>query len=104
MLVTVKAPCVKHNPWLLILCVCGISVGGFSQTAKQPHTVGHETKEEVEIPIPESILAWDASMKEYIASPKDKEAFFTFNVTNVSLSPITFVGVTTSCGCTVAKL
>jgi hypothetical protein len=43
-------------------------------------------------------------MKEYIASPKETEAFFTFNVTNVSLANVTLSGVTTSCGCTVARL
>jgi len=58
----------------------------------------------VEIPIPESLLTWDASVKEVIAGPHDKEAQFTFNVTNVSSSQIIVSSVSTSCGCTVAKL
>jgi hypothetical protein len=58
----------------------------------------------VEIPIPESLLAWDATVKEVIAGPHDKEAQFTFNVTNVSSSQIVVSSVSTSCGCTVAKL
>ena len=50
------------------------------------------------------MLAWDATIKEYIAKPRETEAMFSFNLTNLSPSEITIQSVTTSCGCTVAKL
>ncbi len=54
--------------------------------------------------VPDSVLAWDATIKEYIAKPRETEAQFTFKLTNLSPSKITIQSVTTSCGCTVAKL
>jgi uncharacterized protein DUF1573 len=58
----------------------------------------------VEGPLPDSILAWDGTLKEHIAGPRDTDAFFIFNVTNISTSKITVLNVTTSCGCIAAKL
>lgn len=54
--------------------------------------------------IPDSILAWDATMKEFQAKPGETEAHFTFIVTNISTNPVFIDSVSTSCGCTVAKL
>jgi len=54
--------------------------------------------------IPDSILAWDAPVKEFTAKSGEVEARFTFNVTNVSSENVTIHGVSTSCGCTVAQL
>jgi len=54
--------------------------------------------------IPDSVLSWDAPVKEYTAKLGEAEALFTFNVTNVSKENVTIQSVTTSCGCTVAQL
>jgi mono/diheme cytochrome c family protein len=54
--------------------------------------------------IADTILAWDAPVKEYTAKPPELEAFFTFSVTNVSSENVTIHSVSTSCGCTVAQL
>src|SRR5260370_39450076 len=70
---------------------------------KVPHTIPSKTKISAN-EIPNSMLAWDATIKEYIAKPRETEALFTFNLTNLSPSEITIQSVTTSCGCTVAKL
>jgi len=86
-------------------CFCGGLLEDFGQAGpKDAHALPGKAKVDLEAPIPESMLAWDAPVKEYIASPRDTEATFTFNVTNISSSTITVSGVTTSCGCTVAKL
>ncbi len=54
--------------------------------------------------IPDSVLAWDSIIKLYTAKIGEMKANFTFNVTNVSTSTIVIDRVTTSCGCTVAKM
>jgi len=73
-----------------------------SASASVVHTVPlvhpHETQ------IPDGILAWDSMEKEYTAKTNETEAIFTFSVTNISTSVVVIDGVTTSCGCTVAKL
>jgi len=70
---------------------------------KAPHAIPSKAKTPVN-EVPDSVLAWDATIKEYIAKPREAEALFTFNLTNLSPSLITIQSVTTSCGCTVAKL
>ena len=57
-----------------------------------------------EAQVPDSVLSWDAPLKEYIAKLGEAEAFFTFSVTNVSKENVTIQSVSTSCGCTVAQL
>ena len=54
--------------------------------------------------IPENILSWDADMKTYAAKVEETEVTFQFNVTNISTSVVVIDSVSTSCGCTVAKL
>jgi cytochrome c553 len=57
-----------------------------------------------ETQIADSILAWDAPTKDYMAKLGEVEARFTFNVTNVSSGEVVIHSVSTSCGCTVAQL
>jgi mono/diheme cytochrome c family protein len=57
-----------------------------------------------ETQIADSILAWDAPTKDYMAKLGEVEARFTFNVTNVSSGEVVIHSVNTSCGCTVAQL
>jgi cytochrome c553 len=49
-------------------------------------------------------LAFDAEQKEYMSKPGETAANFTFNLTNISTAEVLVNRVTTSCGCTVAKL
>jgi cytochrome c553 len=49
-------------------------------------------------------LAWDATSKHYDAKRGETNAFFIFNLTNVSFSPIVVNAVRPSCGCTTPKL
>ena len=49
-------------------------------------------------------LAFDAEQKDYAAKAGEAAANFTFTLTNVSSSEVLVNKVTTSCGCTVAKL
>ncbi len=49
-------------------------------------------------------LKWDAETKEYSAQEGEREARFSFWLTNVSSSEVLINYVRTSCGCTVAKL
>jgi len=49
-------------------------------------------------------LVFDAEKKEYSAKLGEAAANFTFNLTNVSSSEVLVNKVSTSCGCTVAKL
>lgn len=49
-------------------------------------------------------LAFDSEQKEYSAKPGEASAHLTFNLTNISSSEVLINRVTTSCGCTVAKL
>lgn len=51
-----------------------------------------------------NILTWDAVSKEYHAQPAELKAPFTFNLTNVSSSPVIIYDTSTTCDCTVAKL
>jgi len=54
--------------------------------------------------LPDNIIAWDSPIKDYSAKPGETLAHFVFNLTNVSSEAVTIRSVTTSCGCTVAKL
>lgn len=54
--------------------------------------------------LPDSVLAWDETAKEYTARPGDLAAPFSFALTNVSDAEVTINWVRPSCGCTVAKL
>lgn len=49
-------------------------------------------------------LVFDAEQKDYTAKAGEASAAFTFNLTNVSSAEVLVNRVTTSCGCTVAKL
>jgi len=51
-----------------------------------------------------SALVFDAEQKDYTAKAGEASASFTFNLTNVSSAEVLVNRVTTSCGCTVAKL
>ncbi len=53
---------------------------------------------------PLTALAWDAESKDYAAKAGDTNAYFTFNLTNITSSDVLISSVRTSCGCTVAKL
>ena len=54
-------------------------------------------------PQPQS-LVWDATTKTYDAPKGETNAFFAFNVTNVSTAEVIVNAVRTSCGCTIAKV
>lgn len=54
--------------------------------------------------LPDGILAFDSTTKEYTTKPGEMEAKFAFNVTNVSSADVIVSGVQTSCGCTVAQM
>ena len=81
----------------------GLAVDGAESNQKSPHAIPGKTKMPAN-DVPDSVLAWDATIKEYIAKPRETEALFTFNLTNLAPEEITIQSVTTSCGCTVAKL
>ncbi len=49
-------------------------------------------------------IVWDAERKEVTVPNGTGQAQFTFNLTNISKETITITSVSTSCGCTVAKL
>jgi Protein of unknown function (DUF1573) len=51
-----------------------------------------------------NILAWDATEKVYHAKAGESRAPFTFNLTNVSSSPVMIYDTSTTCDCTVASL
>lgn len=51
-----------------------------------------------------NILAWDATEKTYRARPGDRQAPFTFSLTNVSSGPVVIYDTSTTCDCTVASL
>jgi mono/diheme cytochrome c family protein len=55
-------------------------------------------------PALENFLAFDAEQKDVSVTNGTIEALFSFNLTNISTSPVTINYVQTSCGCTVAKL
>ena len=50
------------------------------------------------------LIAFDAERKEVTVPNGTPQAQFTFNLTNISSEAITITTVSTSCGCTVAKL
>jgi len=52
----------------------------------------------------DEVLAFEAEQKEVSVVNGTTEAHFSFNLTNISSSPVTINYVQTSCGCTVAKL
>jgi mono/diheme cytochrome c family protein len=52
----------------------------------------------------DSVLKWDAEIKEVSVTNGTPHAEFTFSLTNISKENIIISGVRTSCGCTVAKL
>jgi cytochrome c553 len=54
--------------------------------------------------IPRTVLAFDADLKQVDAQAGDKEAYFTFWVTNICQTNVSILNVTTSCGCTAASL
>ncbi|MHB8519964.1 MAG: DUF1573 domain-containing protein [Limisphaerales bacterium] len=49
-------------------------------------------------------LAWDSDFKQSIAKPGETNAQFAFSLTNISTIDVVVNRVTTSCGCTVARL
>lgn len=52
----------------------------------------------------DTVLSFDAGEKDVSVVNGTSQAEFTFNLTNISSSPVTINYVQTSCGCTVAKL
>jgi beta-lactamase regulating signal transducer with metallopeptidase domain len=52
----------------------------------------------------DGVLAFDKELKEATVNAGEAEAKFKFNLTNVSSSDITITNISTSCGCTVAKM
>lgn len=54
--------------------------------------------------VPNTVLAWDAEMKEYTTKPGEVQGNFTFYFTNVSAQTIAINSAAASCGCTVPKL
>ena len=90
---------------IVVVCFClscTAVLGGESNQTPRHVIPSHIKTPQTEVP--DSVLAWDAPIKEYIAKPRETEALFIFNLTNLSPSQITIQSVTTSCGCTVAKL
>lgn len=49
-------------------------------------------------------LAWDSDFKQSIAKPGETNAQFAFSLTNISTIDVVVNRVTTSCGCTIARL
>ena len=55
-------------------------------------------------PLPDGILAWDELTKSADVATGQAQAYFTFNLTNVSHGDVAIVTVHPSCGCTTAQL
>jgi mono/diheme cytochrome c family protein len=55
-------------------------------------------------PLPDGVIAWDATLKAMDATNGQDFARFTFNFTNVATSNVTILNVHPSCGCTTAEL
>ncbi|HUA68005.1 MAG TPA: DUF1573 domain-containing protein [Candidatus Saccharimonadales bacterium] len=55
-------------------------------------------------PLPDGVLAWDATTKETNVTEDARAAHFSFSFTNVSTNPVVILSVRPSCGCTTAKL
>jgi len=55
-------------------------------------------------PLPDGILAWDATTKETNVTADTAFANFVFNFSNVSTNPVVILNVRPSCGCTTTKL
>jgi len=55
-------------------------------------------------PLPDGVLAWDATTKETNVMANAANAHFVFNFTNISSAPVVIVSVRPSCGCTTTKL
>jgi mono/diheme cytochrome c family protein len=86
------------NLLVLALCMAGLLAEPASSKAA-PATVPAAPPASVD-----KVLAWDAQSKETTVKAGDKEAHFTFSLTNISQADVTISNVTTSCGCTVARL
>lgn len=54
--------------------------------------------------VPDTVLAWDADMKEYTTKPGEVQGTFTFYFTNISAQTVAINNAAASCGCTVPKL
>lgn len=67
-------------------------------------TPGHPTPPPAGPAMRPGLLAWDAEAKEAAVALGTAEVPFAFLVTNVSPEPVTILSVSTSCGCTAAKL
>jgi mono/diheme cytochrome c family protein len=55
-------------------------------------------------PLPDGILAWNATSEETNVNENARTAHFVFSCTNVSANPVVILSVRPSCGCTTAKL
>jgi mono/diheme cytochrome c family protein len=102
---------------LMTFTVLAGIVGGFesfAQPAPPPIIHGTVTAPPVQampplLPPPSlpgltGLITFDAERKEVTVPNGTPQAQFTFNLTNTSPEVVTISGVTTSCGCTVAKL
>lgn len=54
--------------------------------------------------VPNTVLTWDAELKEYTTKPGEVQGSFTFYFTNVSAQTVAISAASASCGCTVPKL
>lgn len=54
--------------------------------------------------LPNTVLAWDADVKDYTTKPGEVQGNFTFYFTNVSAQTVAINNAVASCGCTVPKL
>jgi len=55
-------------------------------------------------PLPDGILAWDASSKTVNATNGQGVARFIFNFTNLTTNPVTILNARPSCGCTTVEM
>jgi len=76
----------------LVLTLCAALFAGLNLIAQQSPS-----------PV-DAFLKFDADSKEYNAKNGEAQASFTFSLTNVSGADLTISNVSTSCGCTAAKL
>ncbi len=85
------------------LAVFGFVFAAVATSAAEPPATVPATLS-VPPPAAESSLQFDAIAKEYTAKPGEQSAALRFTVKNISAATVTINQVSTSCGCTVAKL
>jgi hypothetical protein len=93
-------------PRSLAIAACGLLVGAARLSYSQDTAAPVHAPPAIATPAPsiDTVLAFDATIKDVTVSNGTPEAQFSFALTNISKEAVTISGVTTSCGCTVAKL